>query len=185
MKIEEDCIMSDVLKAMEKRFSTRGYTEEKLTKEQLDALIRAGLQAPTATNRQEIHITVVEGDHPVLAEIEEEKNLGRGIQDPPHNFYFEAPVVLLLSAEKAFKWSKVDAGIAVENIALAAEGLGLGSLIIGCIRDALTGEKRDYFAEKLKLPEGYDFEIAVAVGHKAVTKEPHEYSVEKNVTFLR
>lgn len=177
--------MSEVLKAMEKRFSTRGYTEEKLTEEQLDALIRAGLQAPTATNRQEIHITVVDGDHPVLEEIEEEKNLGRGIQDPPHNFYFEAPAVLLLSAEKAFKWSKVDAGIAVENIALAAEGLGLGSLIIGCIKDALTGEKRDYFAEKLKLPEGYEFEIAVAVGHKATTKEPHEYSVEKNVTFLR
>lgn len=176
--------MSDVLKAIEARFSTRGYTEEKLTKEELDSLIKAGLQAPTAANRQEVHITVVEGDNPILAEIEEEKNVGKGIQNPPHNFYFEAPVVLLLSADRAFGWGKLDAGIAVENIALAAEGLGLGSLIIGCIKDALTGEKRDYFAGKLKLPEGYDFEIAIAVGHGAASKAPHEYSVEKNVTFL-
>ena len=176
--------MSDVLKAMETRFSTRGYKSEKLTKDQLDSLIRAGLQAPTAANRQEIHITVVNGDHPILAQIEAEKNLERGIQNPPHNFYFEAPVVLLLSAERAFGWGKVDAGIAVENIALAAEGLGLGSLIIGCIKGALTGEKKDYFASALRLPEGYDFEIAIAVGYKAAVKEPHEYSVEKNVTFL-
>ena len=176
--------MNEVLSAIEKRFSTRGYTDEKLTKEELDTLIRAGLQAPTAANRQEVHITVVEGSNPILKEIEDEKNVGRGIQNPPHNFYFEAPVVLILSADKAFYWGKLDAGIAVENIALAAEALGLGNLIIGCIKDALTGEKRDYFANALKFPEGYEFEIAIAVGHKAVTKEPHEYSVEKNVTYI-
>ena len=176
--------MSEVLSVLEKRSSTRGYTDQKLTKEELDILIRAGLQAPTAANRQEIHITVVDGSNPILTEIEDVKNAERGIQNPPHNFYFEAPTVLILSAEKAFSWGGVDAGIAVENIALAAEAMGLGNLIIGCIKGALTGEKRDYFANALKFPEGYEFEIAIAVGHKAVTKEPHEYSVEKNVSYL-
>lgn len=174
----------EVLKALEQRSSTRGYTEEKLTKEELDSLILAGLQAPTAANNQEIHITVVDGDNPILQEIEEVKNTERHLQNPPHNFYFEAPTVLLLSAEKAFSWGKVDAGIAVENIALAAEGLGLGSLIIGCIKGALTGEKEEYFSTALQFPEGYEFEIAIAVGHKAVSKEPHTYSVEKSVTYL-
>ncbi|MCH5345091.1 MAG: nitroreductase family protein [Acetatifactor sp.] len=176
--------MSEVLKAIEQRSSTRGYTEEKLTEEELDNLIRAALQAPTAANTQEIHITVVEGSHPILKEIEELKNLERGIQDPQHNFYFEAPTVLLLSAEKSFSWRFVDAGIAVENIALAAEGMGLGSLIIGCIKDALTGDKKDYFSQKLRFPEGYEFVIAIAVGHKAVTKEPHQYNMKKNVSYL-
>ena len=176
--------MNEVLAAIEKRSSTRGYTEQKLTKEELDSLIKAGLQAPTATNRQEIHITVVDGENPILAEIEKQKNVERDIQNPPHNFYYEAPTVLLLSAETAFSWSKVDAGIAVENISLAAEALGLGSLIIGCIKDALSGEKKDYFADALKFPEGYEFEIAIAVGHKAVSKEPHDYSMEKNVSYL-
>lgn len=176
--------MCEVLKAIKQRSSTRGYTKEKLTEEELDNLLQAGLQAPTAANRQEIHITVVSGDHPILKEIENQKNQGRGLQNPEHNFYFEAPTVLLLSADKTSSWGQVDAGIAVENIALAAEGMGLGSLIIGCIKDALTGDQKDYFSTFLKFPEGYEFVVAVAVGHKAVTKEPHEYSMKKNVTFL-
>lgn len=177
-------MMSDVLKAMEQRSSTRGFTEQKLTKEELDSLLRAGLQAPTATNRQEIHITVVDGKNSILAEMEKIKNLMRGIQDAPDNFYYDAPTVLILSGEKAFHWSDVDAGIAVENIALAAEGLGLGCLIIGCIKDALNGSDKHRFARELQFPEGYEFKIAIAIGHKAVSKEPHEYSMENNVSYI-
>lgn len=176
--------MGSAIEAMKKRSSTRGYTAEPLTEGELDALIQAGLQAPTATNRQEIHFTVLRGDNPVLKEIEDEKNRLRGIVSPEHNFYYEAPVVIILSMEQDFRWSGVDAGIAVENIALAAEELGLGSLIIGCIRDALLGEKRAYFSRLLKLPENYEYGIAVAVGHKAVVKEPHAYDADARVTYL-
>ncbi len=176
--------MNEVIKALQERSSTRGYTEEKLTKEELDTLLKAGLQAPTAANRQEIHISVVDGSNPILAEVEEEKNLLRNLQDPKHNFYFEAPVVLIISGDRAFHWSSVDAGIAVENIAIAAEGMGLGSLIIGCVKDALTGKKKEYFDKALKVPEGYDYLIAIAVGHKAVSKTPHEYDWDKNVSFV-
>ena len=176
--------MSDVLKAMEQRSSTRGFTEQKLTKEELDILLRAGLQAPTAANKQEIHITVVDGSNPLLAEMEKIKNEMRGIQDAPNNFYYNAPTVLFLSGDAAFHWSEVDAGIAVENIALAAEGLGLGSLIIGCVRDALNGSDKHRFARELAFPEGHEYKIAIAVGHKAVSKEPHEYSMENNVSYI-
>lgn len=175
--------MNDVLKAIAQRSSTRGYTEQKLTDDELDTLIKAGLQAPTARNEQEIHITVVDGANPILQEIEDEKNAAAE-QTPPNNFYYDAPTVLILSGDKEFPWTPVDAGIAVENISLAAEGLGLGSVIIGCIKGALTGEKEGYFANALKFPEGYRFEIAIAVGHKAVTKEPHAYDAEKNVSFI-
>ena len=130
--------MSDILSVIEKRSSTRGYTAEKLTDEQLEILLRAGLQAPTARNEQEIHITVVDGDHPVLAEIEAEKNALMNGQTRSGNFYYSAPLVLILSGDKSFPWSAVDAGIAVENIALAAEGLGLGSVIIGIIKGVMS-----------------------------------------------
>lgn len=176
--------MNETLSVIEKRSSTRGYTAEKLTKEELEILVKAGLQAPTATNRREIHITVADGNNPLLAEIEEEKNRVNGTPNPPANFYYDAPAVMFLSAEKEFPWSKVDAGIAVENIALAAEALGLGNVIIGVIKKALSGEKSAYFAKALKIPDGYEFEIAIAVGHKATGKEPHKYDPEKNVSYL-
>lgn len=175
--------MVDVLKAVELRSSTRGYTEEKLTDEELDILIKAGLQAPTAANKQEIHITVVDTANPILAEIEQEMLAGRD-NKPANSFYYGAPVLLVLSGDKNFPWSPVDAGIAVENIALAAEGLGLGSVIIGCIKGAMTGEKRGCFESALKFPEGYEYQVAIAVGRKATGKEPHTYCIENNVTRI-
>lgn len=175
--------MTDVLKAIETRSSTRGYTADKLSKDQLDTLLRAGLQAPTAANKQEIHITVLDGSDPLLAEIEAEKNNALD-KAPAVNFYYNAPTVMILSGDESFGWTPVDAGIAVENIALAAEGLGLGSLIIGCIKGALLGARKAEFARKLKLPKGYAYQIAIAVGCKGTSKEPHTYDMAKNVTLL-
>lgn len=176
--------MSTVKETIAKRSSTRGYTQDQISKEELDALLTAGLQAPTGANKQELHFTVVKGDNPILAEIENEKNARRNIEHAEHNFYYEAPILIVISAESGYKWSKVDAGIAVENIALLSEEMGLGNLIIGCIYDALHGEKGKYFSEKLAIPEGYEFEIAIAVGHKAVTKEPHTYNADAQITIL-
>ena len=176
--------MTTVSEAIEKRSSTRGYTDEPLTKEQIKALIEAGLRAPTAANRQEIHFTVLNGDNPILKEIEDEKNKLRNIISPEHNFYYEAPTVIILSGDSEFHWSALDAGIAVENMALTAEELGLGNLIIGCIYDALRGDKKQYFSEKLKFPQNYEYEIAIAVGHKNTSKTPHTYEADKQVTYL-
>lgn len=176
--------MNNVIETIKKRSSTRGYTAQPLTDAELQTLIHAGLQAPTAANKQEIHFTVLKGDNPILTELEDEKNRLRNISAPEHNFYFEAPTVVILSADSSYKWSPLDAGIAVENMALAAEDLGLGNLIIGCIFDALRGEKKEYFSKTLKFPENYEYEIAIAFGHKAVTKEPHTYDADAQVTFL-
>lgn len=71
-----------------------------------------------------------------------------------------------------------------ENMALAAQSLGLGNLVIGCIYDALHGEKTDYFSKAFQIPEGYSFQIALAVGHKTDHKAPHEYDFDKQVTIL-
>ena len=131
--------MNDILKAIERRSSTRGYTDQKPTKEELDILLNAGLMAPTAANRQEIHISVLDGSSPILAEIEAERMKGAAA---PHNFYYEAPVVMILSGDTSLYWSAVDAGIAVEKAfqpggaRLRAEGLRIESLArIGSMSD--------------------------------------------------
>lgn len=177
-------MQNQVLSTIKQRSSARAYSTEQLTQSELDTILKAGLMAPTGMNRQEIHFIVIKGDNPVLAELDEEKRRLRGQEKQPHNFYYEAPVLIFLSAEDEFKWKSVDAGIAVENMVLAAESIGLGTLIIGCVYDALHGEKQRYFSEKLQIPEGYSFQIALAVGHKTDNKTPHEYDYEKQVTIL-
>lgn len=175
---------NQVLEIIKQRSSTRAYSAEKLTQTELDSILEAGLQAPTGKNKKEIFFSIVSGDNPILAELDDEKRRLRGQESQPHNFFFEAPVVIFLSAEDDFKWSKVDAGIAVQNMTLAAESLGLGTLIIGCVYDALHGEKKEYFSKQLQIPEGYSFEIALAVGHKTDNKAPHDYEFAKQVAII-
>lgn len=178
--------MSKVLETIAKRSSIRAYKAEKLTDEQIRLLLKAGLEAPTARNEQEIHISVVDGENPVLAEIELEKRKILNVEGSENtsNFYYDAPTVFFLSADKDFFWSRLDAGICVENIAIAAEALGLGSVIIGIVNDALQGEKREYFSKALQFPDNYEFAIAIAVGYKDTEKAPHEIDLDKNVTYI-
>ena len=175
---------NQVLEVIKKRSSARAYSDEEITKKQLEKVIEAGLQGPTGMNKKEIHFTVVKGSAPILEELDEEKRALRGQDKQPHNFYYEAPVLIFLSAEDDFKWSKVDSGIAVQNMAIAAESMGLGNLIIGCVYDALHGEKKAYFDKALAIPEGYSFQIALAVGHRTDNKTPHDYDAAVQVSYL-
>jgi nitroreductase len=177
-------MQNEVLETIKSRSSARAYSSEKITDEELNEILNAGLAAPTGMNKKELHFTVVKGDNPILAELDEEKRALRGQEPQPHNFYYEAPILVLISAENDFKWSKVDAGIAVENMSLAATSLGLGSLIIGCIYDALNGEKKEHFSDAFKIPKGYSFEIAIALGHKTDNKVPHDYDFDSQVTRI-
>ena len=175
--------MKEVLEAIRDRCSTRGYTGEKLTGEEIAAILRAGLEAPTAANRQEIRFKVLSEDSPALKTL---RNVFEGSlpKAPEHSFYYDAPTLIVLSAPADFPWSPVDAGIAVQSMALAAEGLGLGSLIIGCIRGVMTGEHAKELAGALGFAEGFVFQVAIAVGHKAVEKAPHTYDRDAQVSFL-
>ena len=171
--------MNDFLKIIEERSSIRKYTDQQLTAEEVQTLIEAGLKAPTATNRQEIHISVVSKDNPVAMMIQNDLDPKAAV-----NFYYDAPLTFYLSAEDSFKWSSIDAGIAVENIHLAAKALGLGSVILGCMEKVLNGDKKEEYRKLLAIPEGYSFRVAIAVGYAATEKVPHQIDPEKDVTIL-
>ena len=171
--------MKDCLEVINTRSSIRRYKDQPIEEEVCRTLVEAGLKAPTATNRQEIHITVVGKDNPVQAEIQHDLNPNAAV-----SFFYDAPLTFYLSAEEDFRWSPIDAGIAVENIHLAASALGLGSVILGCMERILNGEKKAEYAEKLCIPEGYKFFVAIAVGYPGTEKVPHTISFDKDVSVI-
>jgi len=87
--------------------------------------------------------------------------------------------VIFIFGEKDNSWAQVDCGIAVENIALAAEGLGVGSVILGLPKPAFSGSKAEALKKKLQCPDGYDFVIAVSLGFSTDDKDAHEKHAEK------
>lgn len=174
----------DVMKAISDRRSHRAYRKEQLPEEVLGSILKAGLEAPSARNHQPWHFSVVQ-DAALIQEVHDEaaKVMGKDgsprFSDPDFQIFYHAPTVIFLFGEKEFSWTQVDCGIAVENMVLAAEGLGVGSVILGLPKPAFMGEKADDLRQKLQCPEGYDFVIALALGYAVDTKDPHELHDEK------
>ena len=174
----------DVLQTISNRRSHRVYKKEQLPEEVLKAILTAGLQSPSARNKQPWHFCVVQNKE-LIQEVHDEaaKVMGKGgsprFADPDFQMFYHAPTVVFIFGEKDFPWTQVDCGIAVENMALAAEGLGIGSVILGLPKPAFKGDKADELRSKLQCPEGYDFVIALALGYSTDMKDPHDLREEK------
>ena len=174
----------DVLQAISDRRSHRAYKPDQLPEKVLSQILRAGLEAPSARNHQPWHYSVVQ-DPGLIQEVHDEAAavMGKGgsprFADPDFQMFYHAPTVIFLFGEKEFGWTQVDCGIAVENMALAAEGLGVGSVILGLPKPAFAGGKADELRARLECPEGYDFVIALALGYSTDTKEAHDLREEK------
>lgn len=171
-----------VLETIAKRRSHRAYTEAPVTDAQLQALLNAALQSPSAVNRQPWHFSVVR-DQALLRDINaevtaqmqkrEESARSPRFADPDYNVFYHAPLVIFLSADPTWRYSAIDCGIAVQNIALAAESMGLGSVILGMPRAAFEGARHDEFARALHFNAGEEFMIAIAIGTPADDKDAH------------
>jgi nitroreductase len=167
---------NQVLDAIANRRSIRGYGRDAVSGERLDAILKAAREAPSGLNRQPWHFTVVRNSG-VIAEVNAEAV--KILEMEGSDIFYAAPLVIFISGEKGWRWSKLDAGIAVQNIALAAHSLGLGSVILGRPAAAFNGPRADYFNKLLKFPDNYEFAIAIAIGSPTVTKEAHEIEPDK------
>ena len=159
-----------VLDAIAERRSIRSFKSDAITKEQLDILLKAAEQAPSARNAQPWHFSVVQS-RALLDDINAEvkKNFDREIND----IFYAAPAAIFISCDPEARWGRHDCGIAVQNIALAAHSIGLGSVILGMPEFAFNGPRGKYFSELLKHPDGYTFAVSIAIGVPAASKDAH------------
>lgn len=158
-----------VLSAIADRRSIRGYEPQQISKEQLDALLLAAVQSPSAHNEQPWHFSVVQNAE-LLNKISDE---AVKVFNREGSIFYGAPTAIFISCKMEERWPPVDCGIAVQTIAIAAQALGLGSVILGLPDPAFNGPHGDEFKKACKFPEGYNFAVAIAVGIPTGTKEAH------------
>jgi nitroreductase len=174
---------NEVLETIKTRSSIRAFKSEQLKEEQKKALQDAALASPSAMNRQPYKFIFI-NNKVVIQEIEQDvvnyfvaKNdevVVERMRSRNNKVLYDAPTVVVIAIEDNNSYAKVDAGIAVQNIALAAKSLGLDSVIVGMPGVIFNGEKADYWRKRLNVPEGYVYGIGIAVGYADMEKAPHE-----------
>ena len=169
----------NVFDAIVNRKSIRSYTGEPPTAEEMDKILSAGNCAPIASAMYSTnHLTVIT-DKSLLAEIEQAFGTYMGKEDV-HPLY-NAPVFVIVSvqmeSQRATKedWLNVvcsDAAIIVENMALEAVELGIGTCHIW---GAVRGINADpALLAKLGLPEGFRPVCGVIFGKSDTPYAPRE-----------
>ncbi|ABK99473.1 nitroreductase family protein [Pelobacter propionicus] len=120
---KEPEIAKDTFSIIHSRKSVRSFTGASVSRENLEKIIRAGMAAPTAVNKQPWSFVVVTEKKTINA-LAAGLPTARGIEKAG------AVIIVCAEPEKAHMQSKdlavVDASLASENILLATEALGLG-----------------------------------------------------------
>lgn len=136
------------------RRSVRSYTGQGLSREELDAVLKSAYAAPVGKAQYDtLHITVIE-NKAYLARWE--AAVGEATGNPDAHPFYGAPVMILVSSvvpeAPLDNVAYSNAAILVQNMALAAVELGLGSCHIwGAVR--VLNTRPDLLAE-LPVPAG-------------------------------
>jgi nitroreductase len=173
----------DYFELLRHRRSTRRFTAEQISQEDLSKILAAANIAPIGSNRfDDIHLTVVQ-DRSVLGKLAEASvvrwedkatmkeivgdNPKMNASGKPFDPFYEAPVVVFVSHRK----QTVQPGIEFSNVAivaytmhLAATNLGLGRVLMWFALESMREIPAYDNTAVLKLPDGFEPLIGIAIG---------------------
>jgi len=153
---EQRRLRMEVLEAIETRRSIRRYKTTPVDDKTIEIVLEAARWAPSWANTQCWRFILVR-DGDIKSELANTLSIGNAATDAIKN----APVVIVACAElekagysggkpitNKGDWYMFDVALAMQNLALAAHSLGLGTVIIG----AMDAKKA---ASILEVPEGF------------------------------
>lgn len=169
--------MNETLKVIRERRTTRKFKTEQIKEEELQAIIEAGIYAPSAHNQQSWNFTVIQN-----AELIEEMNtqakeaaknfpdemIKKMANNDKFHIFYGAPTVVVVSGQDNAMMPQVDCAAASENMLIAAEALDIGACWNGFVGFLFSGEKGAEYKKKLNIPEGFTPYYAVVFGYKDV-----------------
>lgn len=149
------------------RRSVRNYLDKPVPFDDILQIVECGMYAPSARNKQNWHFTVITNPSKI-EEINQLTLAGMdrlGIQrEEDYHIFYHAPVVIVLSSQIE-GFSELNAGCAVENMAIAAKSLGIDSCIVGQTRYMYHQANMVDMNRLLKIPEGYEHDCAICFGY--------------------
>ncbi len=186
--------MNETLKSIKNRRSIRVYKSEQIQDTELNAIIEAGLYAPSAMNGQPWHITVVQNPE-LLKSLNSDAKISMAKSDNAYfskfgandafNIFYHAPTAVIISAATDSPYAATDCAALTQNMLLAAESLNIGSCWVGLANFALKGEKEQAYKESLMIPAGFNPCYTLTLGYKKTASTAAPERKSNSVNFVK
>ncbi|MCD7859945.1 MAG: nitroreductase family protein [Firmicutes bacterium] len=155
----------EMIEGILSRRSVRSYTQRHISDEDLHTILRAGMSGPTSVNARDWSFLVVR-DKQTLNKMAD----GNGRAATPLRSC-DVAILILGDLERAFVRAKdywvIDCAISGQNMILAAEGLGIGSVWLGTWPQM---DKVEAQRELFQLPPTVTPHSIIAFGYPAEEK---------------
>ncbi len=153
----------DFYDVIQRRRSVRAYRKDPVEDEKLERVLNAARVAPSAANRQPVHLYVVRS----------EALRAKMLEVYGQQWFVDAPVIICACALTSRAWVRgdgksyadVDVAIAMDHLILAAEAEGLGTCWIGAF-------KADKARAALNLPKDQEPVAMTPLGYAAGPPRP-------------
>jgi nitroreductase len=176
-------IRNEVLDCILRRRSTRQFLDRQLEEDQLETLLEAAIWAPSGGNNQSWLFTAIQNGEILLklnALVRDGFQLWTPDDDYPgklaaktmsrtenYNFYYHAPTLIVASNKPDYENAMADCSLALENIFLAAQSIGLGSCYINQLHWLRNDPGVRDFLFELGIPKEHTICSAAALGYAA------------------
>lgn len=144
----------DTLEAIRTRRSIRRFLPEKIPAETIEAILEAGIWAPSGMNNQPWKFVIVQ-DQKMKSELASLTRYGRII--------LSAPVLIVVFLDNSLSYDRVKdiqaIGACLQNMLLAIHSMGLGAVWLGEIL-----KNKEKVQALLKVPEACELMAVVALG---------------------
>ncbi|MCL2153953.1 MAG: nitroreductase family protein [Oscillospiraceae bacterium] len=185
---------NETVKSIIERRSVRKYAPQQITDQELECIINCGLHAPSARNTQNWHFTVIQNAEliswmndrikenmpPETAAYFRERQGGRD----DYSIFYNAPTLVLVSGETDDTYTDSNCGYATQNMCLAAQSLGVASIVIGMARFLFVTPEADKYAKEFGVPDGYRPLYVICFGYADMTSETPERLLGR-VNYIR
>ena len=165
---------------IKKRYSCKKYSDRPVEEEKLQAILEAGMLAPTAKNAQEQHIYVVQG----------EENLKK--MDEVTRCRYGATTVLIVAYDKndVFTYPGTERTSGAEDAAIVATHMILAAADEGVDSCWINFFYEDKAAELFGIPENEEIVMLMDLGYAAEGAGPLEKhfmrkDLSETVTYIR
>ena len=167
-----------VLNAIMTRCSVRQYQDKPVEQAKVEKMLRAGMAAPTAVNRQPWHFVVV-NTREALDRLAGANPRGGMLRSAPLAIVVCGDMNKALEGKGQEYWIQ-DTSAATENILLAAHAMGLGAVWTGAwpMEDRVKS-----ISEALQLPEHIVPLCTIVIGYPKGDAQPKDKWKPENVSY--